>query len=78
MLVIGSLNDARTDPVHARKFFAAIQHADRDHGQVRPMLLHVQAASGHHGAVTIDQQADQTSRDHAFLMAAVGLETPAR
>jgi len=76
-LVTGSLNDARTDPVHARKMYAALQHADPDGGQgERPILLHVQEESGHHGAVTIEDLADQLGRDHGFLMSRTGLEVP--
>ena len=76
-LVTGSLNDARTDPVHARKMYAALQHADPDHGRGdRPLLLHVQQDSGHHGAVTIADLADQLGRDHGFLMSQTGLSVP--
>ncbi|MEQ1566304.1 MAG: prolyl oligopeptidase family serine peptidase [Myxococcota bacterium] len=73
LLVVGSENDARTDPAHARKFFAAAQYADRDHGAERPMFLWVRGESGHHGGVTIDVTCDQLSRTHAFLMDQVGL-----
>lgn len=75
-LVTGSTNDARTHPAHARKFWAALVHADVDHGGVRPLLLHIQQSSGHHGAVTIDRRADQSARDFGFLASHVGLSTP--
>jgi len=73
ILVTGSENDARTDPAHARKFAAAVRAADEDHGSEEPILLHVQGDSGHGGAVTIDQSADQYSRNYAFLMEQIGL-----
>jgi prolyl oligopeptidase len=73
LLVTGSLNDARTDPVHARKFYAAVEHAAANQ---RGRWLHIQAASGHHGAVTIDEQAEQVSLHYGFLMAETGLQTP--
>ena len=76
ILVTGSENDARTDPVHARKFMAAAQWADADHGTEEPILLYIQKDSGHGGAVTTDQQADQRSRHHGFLMSQLGLEAP--
>jgi prolyl oligopeptidase len=76
MLIVGSANDARTDPAHARKFFAAAQWADADHGATQPILLWVRGDSGHHGGVTIDVQADQLSRTHGFLMHTVGLDAP--
>jgi prolyl oligopeptidase len=70
-LITGSLNDARTDPVHARKMYAALVAADRGGG---PHHLHIQTDSGHHGAVTLESRADQVSRDFAFLLHAVGVE----
>ena len=77
ILVTGSENDARTDPVHARKFAAAARWADADHGAAQPILLHIQGDSGHGGGVTTDTRADQTARHTAFLMEAIGLEAPA-
>ena len=74
ILVTGSENDARTDPAHARKFAAAVRYADEDHGSKEPILLHIQGDSGHGGAVTIDQSADQYSRNYAFLMEQIGLQ----
>ena len=76
ILVTGSINDARTDPVHARKFAAAVRAADVDHGMKQPILLHLQADSGHGGAVTLDQRADQASRHDAFMMHQLGMKTP--
>ena len=77
ILVTGSENDARTDPVHARKFAAAVRWADTDYGTEEPILLHIQSDSGHGGAVTIDQSADQYARHLGFLMAQIGMEAPA-
>jgi len=74
ILVTGSENDARTDPAHARKFAAAVRFADEDHGSEQPILLHIQGDSGHGGAVTIDQSADQYSRHYAFLMEQIGMQ----
>ncbi|MEE2827881.1 MAG: prolyl oligopeptidase family serine peptidase [Myxococcota bacterium] len=76
ILVTGSANDARTDPAHARKFAAMARWADEDHGEGEPILLHIQSASGHGGAVTIDQRADHYSRNYGFLMEQVGLTGP--
>ena len=72
-LVTGSLNDARTDPVHARKFYAALDHAAG--GEDSTWLL-LQEASGHHGAVTIDEQAAQVAMHYGFLMSETGLQRP--
>jgi prolyl oligopeptidase len=76
MLIVGSANDARTDPVHARKLAARVAHVDADGGRVRPILLEIQEDSGHGGAVQLDTLADQTSRHFAFLMDRVGLQPP--
>lgn len=76
ILVTGSENDARTDPAHARKFAAAVRWADEDRGREEPILLSIQGDSGHHGAVTIDQSADQYSRNYGFLMQQIGLSAP--
>jgi prolyl oligopeptidase len=75
-LIIGSVNDARTVPLHARKFAAALRWADEDHGTKEPILVHIQRASGHGGGVTIDKQITQTSRSLGFLMHQVGLSAP--
>ncbi|MCB9795612.1 MAG: S9 family peptidase [Alphaproteobacteria bacterium] len=77
ILVTGSENDARTDPVHARKFFAAVRWADVDHGAEQPILLSIQGESGHGGGVTIDTKADQTARNYGFLMHQLGMSPAA-
>ena len=76
VLITGSENDARTDPVHARKMAAILRYSDKDHGQDEPILLHLQSDSGHAGGVGIATQADQMSRHYAFLMTQIGLKTP--
>ncbi len=76
MLIVGSANDARTDPFHARKFAAAARWADADHGREEPILFHLQDESGHGWGVTIDRRVDQLSRHYGFLMAQVGLAVP--
>jgi len=76
ILVTGSLNDARTDPVHAMKFSEAARWADADRGEEEPILLHIQSESGHGGGVGVDVQADQVARHYGFLMARIGLDAP--
>lgn len=70
MLISGSENDARTDPLHARKFGARLQAASAGGG---PILVDVQRASGHHGAVSIGERAAHTADAFGFLMSQVGL-----
>jgi prolyl oligopeptidase len=76
VLVTGSDNDARVDPAHARKFAAALQWADADHGDEDPIYLSLQRDSGHGGGVTIATQVEQQSRIMAFLMQQLGMSTP--
>ncbi len=73
VLVTGSTNDARTDPVHALKLVAALRWADADHGTEEPILLHLQSDSGHSGGVGIDTIADQVARHYGFLMEQIGM-----
>jgi prolyl oligopeptidase len=42
-------NDARVDPLHARKFAAALQHATSAEPEERPILLRRQRGAGHTG-----------------------------
>jgi prolyl oligopeptidase len=72
LLVTASANDARTDPVHARKFYAVVHHAALP-DPTRPVLLRIEDESGHTGAVTIAQMADQYARSQGFLMAMLGM-----
>lgn len=77
VLVTGSANDARTDPVHARKMFARlIQATGRTPEDPRPILLKVLADSGHHGGVTIDDLVAQNADHVGFLMDQLGLTVP--
>ncbi len=72
-LCTGSENDARVDPLHARKMVARLQAADPDGG---PHLLLVRRASGHGGGVTVSTQIVQTAEVGAFLMACLGMSAP--
>lgn len=70
MLITCSDNDARVDPLHARKMAAKLQ----DKGIGGPFLLQMLTESGHHGgtslAVLIEQYADR----YAFLMNYAGIQ----
>jgi prolyl oligopeptidase len=74
MLFVGSENDARVDPLHARKMVARLQAADRDGG---PILLLVQKVSGHTGGTTMSTAIEQAADGWAFLMNALGVNPPA-
>jgi prolyl oligopeptidase len=70
MLITGSENDARVDPLHARKMTARLQAADRGGG---PILLLVQKASGHGGGTTLTTEIEQTADGMTFLMNQLGM-----
>jgi len=72
-LCTGSENDARVDPLHARKMVARLQAADPVGG---PHLLLIRRASGHGGGVTITTQIAQQAELYGFLMATLGMDAP--
>jgi prolyl oligopeptidase len=73
MLITGSENDARTDPLHARKMVARMQAANPN-GE--PILLLQRRASGHHGGTTISEKIEQHAEVWGFLMAQVKMGIP--
>lgn len=75
VLLVGSDNDARVDPMHARKMAARLQAADKGGG---PILLYMQKASGHGGGTTISAQVDQYADTWGFLMSEIGLAAPSQ
>jgi prolyl oligopeptidase len=72
-LVTGSENDARVDPLHARKMAARLQAANEGGG---PIFCLIRDASGHGGGTTITTQIDQYAGERAFLMHYLGMEAP--
>jgi len=72
-LVTGSENDARVDPLHARKMAARLQAANEGGG---PVCLLIRDASGHGGGTTITTKIDQQAQEAAFLMHFLGMEAP--
>ena len=62
-LVIAGEYDSRVDPLHAKKFVAAVQN---NPGQVSPFLLYMDFDSGH-GTGKTTQQRDRRSRLRAAL-----------
>ncbi len=73
VLFTGSADDARTDPLHARKMAARLQAADPEGG---PFLLLVRGASGHGGGTTITARIEQEADEWAFLMDLLGMDAP--
>jgi prolyl oligopeptidase len=70
LLLLSADSDDRVDPMHARKFAAAMQHASTG-GSV---LLRIESHAGHGGAdftrATVEKEADKW----AFILAQMGLK----
>ncbi|MCU0611613.1 MAG: prolyl oligopeptidase family serine peptidase [Candidatus Eisenbacteria bacterium] len=71
MLFVAGENDARVDPVHARKMVARLQAADPEGG---PFLLIVQRESGHGGGTTLSRHIEQRADAWGFLMNQIGMK----
>ena len=76
LLMLAADSDDRVDPMHARKFTAAVQHVSR-----RPAWLRVERNAGHGGAdlirQTIAREADALAFLHAELGALPAVSPPA-
>jgi prolyl oligopeptidase len=69
-LVKAGENDARVDPLHAKKFVAAMQNNPT---QKNPFLLYIDFDSGHGSGQSIDQQAENISLEWRFVMGEIGI-----
>jgi prolyl oligopeptidase len=69
LLMLSSDHDDRVDPMHARKFTAALQWATASGA---PVWLRIEQNAGHGGADVIRQQVDAWADRLAFLMQQVG------
>jgi prolyl oligopeptidase len=64
MLIITGDHDTRVMPMHSFKFAAQLQHAQAGPA---PILLYLEASSGHGGGPTLTQAIEQTADIYAFL-----------
>jgi prolyl oligopeptidase len=74
-LVTTAESDTRVDPLHARKFAAALQYATTS-GE--PVLLRTERAAGHGAGTPLSKQVDELSDVYTFLFAELGLQIPAQ
>jgi len=65
MLMLSADSDDRVDPMHARKFTAAIQHASKGG---RTALLRIETNAGHGGADLIKKQIEQSVDTFSFVL----------
>jgi prolyl oligopeptidase len=70
LLMMSADSDDRVDPMHARKFTAAIQAAQADPS--RPALLRLERNAGHGGADLRRQEVESYADIYAFLAAQLG------
>jgi prolyl oligopeptidase len=71
-LILCSANDDRVDPMHARKFAAALQAAQGGPG---PILLHTLAHAGHAGAGLESGWEDQMGEELGFIESEIDAPT---
>jgi prolyl oligopeptidase len=65
MLVRTGANDSRVDPLHAKKFTAALQS---NPGQINPVMLYIDYNVGHGSGQATKQRIDNIMIDYEFLM----------
>jgi prolyl oligopeptidase len=71
LLLLSADSDDRVAPMHARKFAAAVQHANPD-GE--PALLRVEQNAGHTGADMVKKWVQEAASSWAFVAEETGVE----
>ena len=69
LLLLSADSDDRVDPMHARKFAAAMQNASEG----GPVFLRIETHSGHGGADLIKATVEKEADKWAFILAQMGL-----
>jgi prolyl oligopeptidase len=70
LLMMAADHDDRVDPLHARKFVAAVQSA----GHPAPVLLRVEANAGHGGADQVAKAIESSVDLYSFLFQVLGVQ----
>jgi prolyl oligopeptidase len=70
-LVVAGENDTRVDPLHAKKFVAALQN---NPGQINPIMLHMDFDSGHGSGKSTKQLVDELQFVMEFYMNELGMQ----
>jgi prolyl oligopeptidase len=70
MLIRTGANDSRVDPLHAKKFAAALQN---NPGQIKPILLFIDYNVGHGSGQETKQRIDNTVVNYEFVMNQLGM-----
>ncbi len=74
VLMLAADSDDRVDPMHARKFAAALQHASSN----GPVLLRVQRHAGHGGADLVRERVEQDADLLSFVLDQTAPAAPVR
>lgn len=69
-LVVAGENDSRVDPLHAKKFVAAVQN---NVGQINPFMLYMDYDSGHGSGKSTEQQINDMEFQLRFIMRSLGM-----
>ncbi|MEO1088301.1 MAG: prolyl oligopeptidase family serine peptidase, partial [Acidobacteriota bacterium] len=75
LLMLAASHDDRVDPMHARKFVAAVQWASSS--EDRPVLMRLERNAGHGGGDMVEKRVLSNADQIAFLMHELGLEPAA-
>ncbi|MDV3907934.1 hypothetical protein CMT84_05645 [Elizabethkingia anophelis] len=70
MLITSGVNETRVDPIHAKKFVAALQDKP---GQVNPIILHRDYNSGYGSGQNTKQSIDNYTFYFEFIMNQFGM-----
>jgi prolyl oligopeptidase len=70
MMIRTGANDSRVDPLHAKKFTAALQN---NPGQINPILLYIDYNVGHGSGQATKQKIDNVMVDFEFMMNQLGM-----
>ncbi|MCP3138447.1 prolyl oligopeptidase family serine peptidase [Pyxidicoccus xibeiensis] len=71
LLMMAADHDDRVDPMHARKFVAAVQNSP---GNQAPVLLRIEMNAGHGGADQVAKTIESNADLYAFLFHALGVQ----
>ena len=75
LLMMSADSDDRVDPMHARKFTAAMQYANSGK---RPLLFRLETKAGHGGADMIKKTVAATTDAYSFLFQQLGIKPDRR
>lgn len=70
VMVKAGENDARVDPLHAKKFAAALQNSPY---QQEPVMLYIDFESGHGSGQSIDQMIENIELELRYIMDRIGM-----